>query len=268
MNTSRIKLLDVSSLPFPELQPRTKLLRQFHVLSNFCALLPSPLNRKSTPPPHPQFLPGWQEKIGIFAGFVRGCSYRDRQVTLSFRNYINCIFNRDDLILCIYSLTLGLQNMKFICSIFIISARGGGGSHMKGAGMLIGHAELKPLKRPIWAWPTFFWPQKETILNFDYTNRVNKTNWKYIIFYISSRVRQVSNHASLPSVATDDREQFQWLTTISNNKTGRFLEGSKHRDTSPLTPKIHIHVLQTDFYTFLLRIVERIWFKIKAFFLW
>ena len=127
MNTSRIKLLDVSSLPFPELQPRTKLLRQFHVLSNFCALLPSPLNRKSTPPPHPQFLPGWQEKIGIFAGFVRGCSYRDRQVTLSFRNYINCIFNRDDLILCIYSLTLGLQNMKFICSIFIISARGGGG---------------------------------------------------------------------------------------------------------------------------------------------
>ena len=171
MNTSRIKLLDVSSLPFPELQPRTKLLRQFHVLSNFCAILPSPLNRKSTPPPHPQFLPGWQEKIGIFAGFVRGCSYRDRQVTLSFRNYINCIFNRDDLILCIYSLTFG--------------GGGGVGSHMKGAGMLIEHAGLKPLKRPIWAWPNFFWPQKETILNFDYTNRVNK---------ISSRVRQVSNH--------------------------------------------------------------------------
>ena len=38
-----------------KLQPRTKLLRQFHLFSNFCALLPSPLNRKSKPPPHPLF---------------------------------------------------------------------------------------------------------------------------------------------------------------------------------------------------------------------
>ena len=36
-----------------DLQPRTKLLRQFHVFSNFCALLPSPLNAKRKPPPHP-----------------------------------------------------------------------------------------------------------------------------------------------------------------------------------------------------------------------
>ena len=42
-------------LPFPELQPRTKLLRQFHLFSTFCALLPSPLIRKRTPPPHPRF---------------------------------------------------------------------------------------------------------------------------------------------------------------------------------------------------------------------
>ena len=35
-----------------------------------------------------------------------------------------------------------------------------------------------------------------------------------------------------------------------------------------LSPKIHIQILQTDLHTFLLRIVERIWFKIKAFFLW
>ena len=34
--------------------------------------------------------------------------------------------------------------------------------------------------------PTIFWPLKETILNFDYMNQVNKMNWKYIIFYISS----------------------------------------------------------------------------------
>ena len=33
----------------------------------------------------------------------------------------------------------------------------------------------------------------------------------------------------------------------------------------PLSPKIHIQILQTDLHTFLLRIVERIWFKIKVF---
>ena len=38
-----------------KLQPRLKLLRQFHLFSNFCALLPSPLNTKSKPPPHPLF---------------------------------------------------------------------------------------------------------------------------------------------------------------------------------------------------------------------
>ena len=32
--------------------------------------------------------------------------------------------------------------------------------------------------------------------------------------------------------------------------------------------KIHIHILQTDLHTFLLRIVERISFKINAFSLW
>ena len=37
---------------------------------------------------------------------------------------------------------------------------------------------------------------------------------------------------------------------------------------NPLSPKIHIQTLQTDLHTFLLRIVERIWFKIKAFSLW
>ena len=30
--------------------------------------------------------------------------------------------------------------------------------------------------------PTFVWTLKKTILNFDYMNRVNKMNWKYIIF--------------------------------------------------------------------------------------
>ena len=34
---------------------------------------------------------------------------------------------------------------------------------------------------------------------------------------------------------------------------------------NPLSPSIHIQILQTDLHTFLLRIVERIWFKIKAF---
>ena len=37
---------------------------------------------------------------------------------------------------------------------------------------------------------------------------------------------------------------------------------------NPLSPKIQIQILQTDLHTFLLRTVERIWFKIKAFSLW
>ena len=37
---------------------------------------------------------------------------------------------------------------------------------------------------------------------------------------------------------------------------------------NPLILKIHIQSLQTDLHTFLLQIVERIWFKIKAFSLW
>ena len=38
-----------------DLYPQTKLLRQFHVFSNFWALLLSPLNRKSKPRTHPLF---------------------------------------------------------------------------------------------------------------------------------------------------------------------------------------------------------------------
>ena len=37
---------------------------------------------------------------------------------------------------------------------------------------------------------------------------------------------------------------------------------------NPLSPKIHIQILQSDLHPFLLRIVERIWFKIEAFSLW
>ena len=37
------------------------------------------------------------------------------------------------------------------------------------------------------------------------------------------------------------------------------------RFPNPLSPKIHIQILQTDLHLFLLRMVERIWFKIKAF---
>ena len=33
---------------------------------------------------------------------------------------------------------------------------------------------------------------------------------------------------------------------------------------NPLSPKINIQILQIDLHTFLLRIVERIWFKIKV----
>ena len=43
---------------------------------------------------------------------------------------------------------------------------------------------------------------------------------------------------------------------------------SVHSQFNRLSPSIHIQILQTDLHTFLLRIVERIWFKIKAFSLW
>ena len=47
----------------------------------------------------------------------------------------------------------------------------GGDSHMKGAGMLVGKFELNPVKET-----NLFLTLKQTILNFDYMNRVNKTN--------------------------------------------------------------------------------------------
>ena len=59
---------------------------------------------------------------------------------------------------------------------------GGGDSHMKGAGKLVGNFEWNPEGDQSGRGPTFFWPLKQIILNFDYKNRVNKTNWKYIIF--------------------------------------------------------------------------------------
>ena len=46
---------DSSCIIHIKLQPRTILLRQFHLFSNVCTLLLSPLNRKSKPPPHPLF---------------------------------------------------------------------------------------------------------------------------------------------------------------------------------------------------------------------
>ena len=44
--------------------------------------------------------------------------------------------------------------------------------------------------------------------------------------------------------------------------------GAILRVFNPLSPKIQIQILQTDLHTFPLRIVERIWFKIKIFSLW
>ena len=51
--------------------------------------------------------------------------------------------------------------------------------------MLVGNFELNPLKETILgvAQP-FFSPLKAIILNFDYMNRVNKANWKKIIYFL------------------------------------------------------------------------------------
>ena len=52
-----------------------------------------------------------------------------------------------------------------------------GESPMKGAaGMLVGSFKLNPQRRPILVWPNVLLTLKGTILNFDYMNRVNKTN--------------------------------------------------------------------------------------------
>ena len=48
---------------------------------------------------------------------------------------------------------------------------------MKGAGMLVGNENNKaPKGKQCGRGQTFFDPLKKTILSFDYTNRVNKTN--------------------------------------------------------------------------------------------
>ena len=44
--------------------------------------------------------------------------------------------------------------------------------------------------------------------------------------------------------------------------------GAMLRVLTPLSPKIQTQILQTDLHTFALRIVERIWFKIKSFSVW
>ena len=49
------------------------------------------------------------------------------------------------------------------------------------------------------------------------------------------------------------------------DSTSKDFPDSGIRFLNHLTPKIHIQILQTDLHLFLLRIVERIWFKIKAF---
>ena len=40
---------------------------------------------------------------------------------------------------------------------------------------------------------------------------------------------------------------------------------TEKKGINPLSPSMHIQILQIDLHTFRLRIVERIWFKIKAF---
>ena len=61
---------------------------------------------------------------------------------------------------------------------------------MKGAaGMLVGSFKLNPQRRPILVWPNVLLTLKETILNFDYMNRVNKTIIEiYIYIFIFLRV--------------------------------------------------------------------------------
>ena len=51
---------------------------------------------------------------------------------------------------------------------------------MKGAWIFVGNYELKETTL---GEAQFFLSLKAVFLNFDYMNRVNKTNWKYIFFF-------------------------------------------------------------------------------------
>ena len=66
---------------------------------------------------------------------------------------------------------------------------------MKGAGMLVGNYELKETTLGV-AQFFFFLSLEAIFLNFDYMNRVNKTNWKYIIFF------NISSSATLKETFT------------------------------------------------------------------
>ena len=59
---------------------------------------------------------------------------------------------------------------------------GGGGGCQTGRD---GDARRKLLNKPLKETDLGVAQPIEAILNFDYLNRVNKTNWKYMIFYIS-----------------------------------------------------------------------------------
>ena len=63
-----------------------------------------------------------------------------------------------------------------------------------------------------------------------------------------------------------------WIKKINigywNSRRGEASVLRRQTKVNPLSPKINIQILQIDLHTFLLRIVERIWFKIKAFSLW
>ena len=54
----------------------------------------------------------------------------------------------------------------------------------------------------------------------------------------------------------------------TGDRVGGRVVGGGGVGVNPLSPKIHIQILQADLHTFLLRIVERIWFKIKEFSPW
>ena len=68
-------------------------------------------------------------------------------------------------------------------SIYAVPSLPGGGNPIwKGRGCSSEILNLTPKGDQSGRGPTFFLPLKAIMLNFDHMNRVNKTNWKYIIF--------------------------------------------------------------------------------------
>ena len=118
-------------------------------------------------------------------------------------------------------------------------------------------------------WNPFMWPFKWKILSSSFL-------WYCllcIIWFISKSIRFFSIYAIFILYSGQPLHicnmQLSGKASWTNRNDGTsWLHCGLLRGNKWYVIKIHIGILQTDLHTFLLRIVQRIWFEIKAFSLW